>query len=174
MKTSGMGKPFTVAMNGIKVEVGKTLVKDVTTKGYKITASTTRGMPESVPKKTYTSTLCSFYKDNNIYSDFGVINSTGDSAPIESCKIKSITFNYGGKYTMGKKIDTYEDATINGFNPKGMTKSEVKAKIKDKITKETDTQINIENGNYHCWYFFDKTGKVSMVDVGVINPNKIY
>ena len=45
-------------------------------------------------------------------------------------------FYYADQFLMGKTVNTYKEASIDGFNPSGMTKDEVKAKVTKKITKD--------------------------------------
>ncbi|WP_294394586.1 hypothetical protein [uncultured Clostridium sp.] len=57
--------------------------------------------------------------------------------------------------------------SIDGFNPAGMTKDEIKTKIDSKknISGESDTKLKIEDGDYYCTYNFDASGVLNTVDV---------
>lgn len=161
------GKPVTVQINGTDLKVNDTKVEEMVGKGYTLGDGSMYALSETIEKKSYTPELASLNKDNTKYVDFAVVNHSGSSEDIKTCKIISVEFFYGGEFIMGKTIKTYEDAIIDGFNPRGMTKEQVKAKITKKVAEDESRKLRIEDGDYYCQYNFGKDGKVSSVEVGI-------
>lgn len=161
------GEAATIDMNGTKVTINETKVDDVLNAGYGLTNSGIYEVPKTVDKKTYTDDVAAFSKDEMNYANVAVANVSGSSEKIESCKIIEMTFDYDDAFIIGKKVTTYKDALINGFNPKGMTKDEIKEKISKEVKEEDDKKLIYEDGDYYSRYYFNENGELTSVSVGI-------
>lgn len=166
-RVTNSGKPVSIQMNGVEVKVNDTKVQELVDKGYTLGNGSLYELKDTVEAKSYTSEVGCFIKEHQKYADFAVANHSGSSEDIKTCKIISMEFFYGGEFIMGKTINTYEDAIINGFNPKGMTKDQIKAKLTQKITEEDSKKIRVEDGDYYCQYNFSTKGTLYSVEVGI-------
>ena len=159
--------PFPVEIDGNTILVNKVTVGDLEKLGYKLSDSTLYQLVKEIDKKTYADHAASINKDNKIYADISVINKSGSSKKISECKVFEMRFFYSDQFCMGKKKESYKEAVIDGFNPSGMTKDEVKAKVTKDIKEEKDKELTIEDENYYCTYSFDDNGIVDSVEVGI-------
>ena len=159
--------PFTVDIDGTAISLNEITVEELEKSGYDLLNAGIYEVPKEIDKKTYVDDAASINKDNMKYADISVANLSGSSEKISSCKVIEMKFYYADQFLMGKTVNTYKEASIDGFNPNGMTKDEVKAKVTKKITKDEDKTLKVEDGDYYCEYSFDDNGVVDHVEVGL-------
>lgn len=150
-----------VEMEGVKIEVGKTTVKEVLDKGFIIEESKIFEPVKTVPGKKFTSIIASFQKDGIDYGSFSVANTSSVEKNVEDCIITSITYFYSNKFY-------YENASINGMVPKGMNLKQIVEKLGEP-THKYDDRLNYrsKDGRYDTRYEFDKKGILSKSSVEV-------
>ncbi|BBF41487.1 hypothetical protein lbkm_0166 [Lachnospiraceae bacterium KM106-2] len=172
---------FKIEVDGMKIELDKTSVYDLTQNGFTITDSSYKELASTamVPSKTVTShDAATAMKDNKKYFDFGVINRLSTDRTLTSAELNAVSINYGEEGKDGKKAETDENTKIFNFSPKGMTKSEIEAKLKEEIgeeyVRETDeNQLMVTIDDHMCTYNFKKDGKLESVIASVSVSLKI-
>lgn len=148
-------------MEGIKIEVGKTTVKEVLDKGFTIRDSQIYEPVKSVPGNKYTSTIASFEKDGKGYGSFSVANTSPVEKNIEDCLITSITYFYSND-------SYYQDASVKEIVPKGLTLEQVKEKLGTPDGEYGDKIVyRSESKKYTSTFGFDKDGKLTESGVEV-------
>lgn len=169
LSLSNSGDPTTISIDGTEYTIKSDKVSDIKSKGYTLDGVGIYQAVKNVEKKTYVDDAVSINKDGIKYADISVANYGGSSVNVEECTVIGMTLHYQDEFSMGQTIPTYKDAVIDGFNPAGMTKDDIKGKIdsKKKISEDTDTKLKVEDGDYYCTYNFDDSGVLKTVDVGI-------
>ena len=166
---SNSGDPSTISIDGAEYTIKTDKLKDIKSNGYTLDGVGIFQAVKNVDKKTYVDDAVSINKDGVKYADISVANYGGSTAMVEDCTVIGMKFHYQDEYSMGETIPTYKEALIDGFNPAGMTKDDIKSKIdsKKKVTEDSDTVLKVEDGDYYCTYNFDDSGVVKTVEVGI-------
>ncbi|MBW6410592.1 hypothetical protein [Clostridium weizhouense] len=148
-------------MEGIKIEVGKTTVKEVLDKGFTIKDSEIYEPVKSIPGNKYTLSIASFEKDGKEYGSFSVANTSAVEKNIEDCLITSITYYY-------THDSYYQDASVKGIVPKDLTLEQLKEKLGTPDDEYDDEIVyRSESKKYTSRFGFDKDGKLTKSKVEV-------
>ncbi|BBF41481.1 hypothetical protein lbkm_0160 [Lachnospiraceae bacterium KM106-2] len=164
---------FNVEVDGMTVELDKTTVKDLKDHGFTLADGISSDLPATMEPKTVSlSNTGSAMKSDEQYFGFGVINRTNTNVSIEEAKIESVSIHYKDTYIKGNKVDTYQEAKVMGFNPKGMTMDEVKSQLKKEvdeasISQNKEDQLQVKVDDHYCNYYFDKDGKLETVSTSI-------
>ena len=145
---SNSGDPATISIDGTEYTIKSDKLSDIKSNGYTLDGVGIYEAVKNVDKKTYVDDAVSINKNGIKYADISVANYGGSTVKVEECKVIGMTFHYQDEFSMGQTIPTYKEAVIDGFNPAGMTKDEIKSKIdsKKKVTEDSDTKLKIEDG----------------------------
>jgi hypothetical protein len=137
-----------VEFNGTQVEVGKSTVKDILSKGYTIKGIAGGELLKSVPGKKYTSLIGTFEKEGISYGNISVANNSSVEQNLEDCTITQIIFLYTDSNSY------FKDATINNINAKEMTQEQLKAKVTEHFNRESDNNLYYRSGHFDWNYEF--------------------
>ena len=169
LSLSNSGDPATISIEGAEYTIKTDKLRDVKSNGYTLDGVGIYEAVKNLDGKTYVDDAVSINKDGVKYADVSLANYGGSSAIAEDCTVIAMTFHYQDEFSMGQMIPTYKEALVDGFNPAGMTKDDIKGKIdsKKEVTEDTDKMLKVEDGDYYCTYSFDDSGVVKTVEVGI-------